>query len=67
METYQFVLTAVSTVGFPIVAYGAMFLYMMKQTSAHKEEIATLQKTLQENTLAITELKDWIKSGCKAA
>lgn len=67
METYQFILTAISTVGFPIVAYGAMFIYMMKQTAAHKEEISNLQKTIQENTLAITELKDWIKAGGKAA
>ena len=60
-------MTAVTTVGFPIVAYGAMFWYMVKLQESHKNEMDTLRKALDENTSAITQLKDlvrmWISGG----
>ena len=54
-------MTAVTTVGFPIVAYGAMFWYMIKLQESHKSEMDTLRKALDENTSAITQLKDLVK------
>lgn len=52
------VMTAISAVGFPIVAYGAMFWYMVNMSKQHKEEIAALKDALNSNTLALTELKN---------
>ena len=54
-------MTAVTTVGFPIVAYGAMFWYMVKLQESHKSEMDTLRKALDENTSAITQLKELVK------
>ena len=62
-------MTAVTTVGFPIVAYGAMFWYMIHLQDAHKSEMDTLRKALDENTSAINQLKElvkiWISGGSK--
>ena len=62
-------MTAVTTVGFPIVAYGAMFWYMIHLQDAHKSEMDTLRKALDENTSAINQLKElvkiWISGGEK--
>lgn len=50
-------LQAISMVGFPIVAYGAMFWYMVKMNENHKEEINSIRESLNQNTLALQELK----------
>lgn len=50
-------LQAISMVGFPIVAYGGMFWYMVKLNDAHKEEIDVLKEALNQNTKALVELK----------
>ena len=50
--------TAISTVGFPIVAYGAMFWYMMQQDKAHQEEITKLSEAVNNNTLVLQKLLD---------
>ena len=50
--------TLIGTVGFPIVAYGAMFWYMVKQNQSHKEEMDKLSQALNNNTIALQELKD---------
>lgn len=52
------IITAISTVGFPIVMT-LLLLYMMdKQNTQHKEEIGKLDETLQQNTLVIQKLYD---------
>lgn len=51
----------VSTVGFPIAAYVAMFWYMIKQTDAHKEEMETVKEALNANTAALIELKSYLE------
>ena len=63
------VLQAISTVGFPICACGALFWMINKQDESHKEEINSLRAVLEANTQALTELKDMIKytKGDKAA
>ena len=52
---------AISTVGFPIVAYGGMFWNIIKLNDNHKEEINIIRESLNQNTLALIELKEAIK------
>lgn len=54
------IIQAVSTVGFPIVAYGAMFWYMMKQNENHRGETNALRESIENNTLAVQRLSDYI-------
>lgn len=64
------ILQAISTVGFPICACGALFWMINKQDESHKQEINSLRAVLEANTQALTELKDMIKytkGGEKAA
>lgn len=58
MET---VLTAISTVGFPIAFCCLMFWYMIKQMDAHKQEINELKAVISENTIALTAIKQLIE------
>lgn len=61
---------AISTVGFPICACGALFWLVNKQDESHKQEINSLRSVLEANTQALTELKDmlkFMKGGDKAA
>lgn len=55
------IMQAISTVGFPICACGALFWMINKQDESHKEEINSLRAVLEANTQALTELKDMIK------
>lgn len=52
------IVQAISTVGFPII----MCLYMVKSmkelNEAHKSEVDGLKEAINNNTLAITELRD---------
>ena len=51
----------VSTVGFPIAAYIAMFWYMIKQGETHKEEMDTVKDALNANTAALIELRAYLE------
>lgn len=55
------ILQAISTVGFPICACGALFWMVNKQDESHKQEINSLRAVLEANTQALTELKDMLK------
>lgn len=55
------IMQAISTVGFPICACGALFWMVNKQDEQHKTEINALRSVLEANTQALTELKDMIK------
>lgn len=56
------VITAISTVGFPIVACCYM-LYINQQVSKeHKEEVGKLSEALNNNTLILSELKEMIRT-----
>ena len=55
------IITAISTVGFPIVAYGAMFWYMIQLNAQHKEEMATVRASLDANTEAVVELRSLVQ------
>ena len=47
----------INSVGFPIVATCMMAYLLLNEQKAHKEEMKELQKTIENNTLIITELK----------
>ena len=51
-------LQAISVVGFPIVAYGGMFWYMVQLNNNHREEIKALSESLNNNTKVLAELKE---------
>jgi len=54
------IITLVTTVGFPIVMCGGLFWYMIKLNDQHKETITSLQKTIENNTNILIELKTLI-------
>lgn len=58
----QDILTAISTVGFPIVMCILMFYMNEKQDLRHKDEVDKITEALNNNTLVITELKDKISN-----
>ena len=60
MEMSNLVLTAISTVGFPIVVAAAMFWKMNKQDDDHKQEMAKVTEAINNNTIALTKLIDKI-------
>lgn len=60
--TINDIVSIISTVGFPIVACGAMFWKINKQDTQHKEEMVTLAKAIENNTMALTAMKEVIDS-----
>lgn len=56
--TVDQIIQMISTVGFPIVCCGALFWYMMKESSSHKEEVAKITEALNNNTLMLQKLCD---------
>lgn len=46
----------IGTLGFPIVACGAMYVQLIKQAERHKEEMDKIREALENNTKAIMEL-----------
>lgn len=57
----QVISQIVATLGFPIVAAGALFWFINKQEERHKEEMDGVRKTLEENTSVLASLKDLIQ------
>ena len=57
------ILQAISMVGFPIVAYGGMFWYIIKLNENHKHELNVMREALNQNTIALIELKESICNG----
>ena len=56
MGTAQMVITAISTVGFPIVMCGALFWKMDKQDKEHKEEMNKSTEAINNNTVVLQKL-----------
>ena len=50
---FQSILTAISTVGFPIAACCVMFWYMNKERESHQQETKELTAAINELNLAI--------------
>lgn len=66
------IVTIITTVGFPIVACGAMGWFVKDQTDKHREdmteerekhqdEVSSLAEVIHNNTLAIQKLTDFIE------
>ncbi len=54
------IITAISTVGFPIVACIYMVYVNKQQTETHKEEMNKVIEALTDLKIVITELRDTI-------
>lgn len=52
----QVLMTAISSVGFPIVMCGIMAYYVKYTEDKHREEINSIREALENNTIAITKL-----------
>lgn len=59
------IITAVTTVGFPIVAYGALFWYIITKDKAHADEVNKMTEAINNNTIALTKLIDKMGSDDK--
>lgn len=57
---YDVIISAVSTLGFPIVVAAALFWYITKKDEQHREEIKSLQDSLDKNSSILDELKGLI-------
>lgn len=55
--------TAISTLGFPICMCLALFWYMIQQNKSHAEESASMREAINDLKIAITELTDNLKGG----
>lgn len=51
----------ISSVGFPIACTAAMFWMFNKIEDRHKEEVDKLTEALNNNTVALTEIKTMLK------
>lgn len=51
----------IASLGFPIVACGALFWFVNKQDTQHNEEMRELRKSIESNTSVLTSLKDLIQ------
>lgn len=55
------ILTAITTVGFPIVFCLLMFWYLREETQNHKEEVNELKSVIAENNSILASLKQLIE------
>ena len=62
----QEVVTAISTVGFPIVMCILIFYYMEQEAESHKQEVDGLKEVLTDLKISITKLTDKIGGGKEA-
>lgn len=51
------IVTAISTVGFPIVCTLILMYLLVKENDQHKEEMSALKETIHNNTVVLAEIK----------
>lgn len=51
----------IASLGFPIVACGALFWMVNKNEERHKDEMEGLRKTIEDNTNVLSSLKELIQ------
>ena len=56
--TVQDISTIISTLGFPIVACGALFWSNLKTSDHYTQTIDAMRKTIEDNTLVTKQLID---------
>lgn len=57
----EMIMQAISTIGFPIVACGALAWYVWYQSKQHKAEIDNLANIVANNTKAVEELTQLVQ------
>ncbi len=55
------ILTAITTVGFPIVFCLLLFWYLREETKNHKDEVSELKAVISENNSILASLKQLIE------
>jgi hypothetical protein len=55
------ILTAITTVGFPIVFCLLLFWYLREETINHKDEVSELKAVISENNSILAGLKQLIE------
>ena len=55
------ILTAITTVGFPIVFCLLLFWYLREETKNHKDEVNELKAVISENNSILASLKQLIE------
>jgi len=55
------ILSAISTVGFPIVFCILLFWYLREETKNHKDEVNDLKSVISENNAILASLKQLIE------
>lgn len=55
------IITAISTVGFPIVCTLMMGYLLIEEQKNHKEEMNQLKDAINSNTIVMTELKQYLE------
>lgn len=63
--TVQEILTAISTVGFPIFACVFMYIENKKETDAHKTEMLNLKDSIDNNTLILEKILEYFRKDNK--
>lgn len=61
----QELLSAIQSVGFPIVMCGVMAYWIYKTTLLHKDEVNELREAVTNNTMVIERLVDHIENAKK--
>lgn len=61
MENYNLVIQFITTVGFPIAMCCALMWYSYKQNELHKEETNKLSEAINQMTLMLQQLTDYLK------
>lgn len=59
------IITAISTVGFPIVCTLILLYLLVKENEQHKEEMSALKETIHNNTVVLAELKQLLNDMMK--
>ena len=60
---YQLIMTAIGSLGFPIVACIMMYKQNEKLEQRHEDESRQFAKAIENNTLAIQHLADMMEKG----
>lgn len=61
MGEYEIITQLITSLGFPVVACGALFWFINKQEERRNEELEGMRTALSENTNVLGSLKELIQ------
>lgn len=61
MDVANIIISMVQNVGFPIVAFCAMFWRMREEDISHRDERLKFTQAIENNTIALTEIASYLK------